>query len=158
MPRLTLALIAATTIAVAGCGSSSSDTVTGGGGASTPSGGAVSTTGGSSGGDTSGGADSTDAKQPPSATNGGSLPAKVARVSLQGSKFVPGTITVKKGQKILWQNDDPFDHDVTANKGATFRSGTLKAGETYTYTPKKTGTITYRSKLQRGMTGTIVVK
>lgn len=158
MTRLILALIATTAIVVAGCGSSSNDAVTGGGSSTTPSGGAASTTGGGSAPSGGGSSNPADATKPPSATNSGSLPPKVGRVSLQGSKFVPKTITVKKGQKILWQNDDPFNHDVTAAKGATFKSGILAAGETYTYTPKKTGTITYRSKLQRGMTGTIVVK
>ncbi len=160
MPRLLLTLAATTTIAIAGCGSddsSSSGTVTNGGSdtsASSPRGSSGSTGG-------SGGSSTSSAATPPptpAATNSGSLPTEVARVSIQDSALDPKSLTVKQGQKILWQNDDPFDHDVTADKGASFKSGTLKPGETYTFTPKTTGTISYRSKRQSGVTGTIVVK
>ncbi|WP_354702187.1 hypothetical protein DSM112329_02541 [Paraconexibacter sp. AEG42_29] len=73
-------------------------------------------------------------------------------------KYVPQTVTVKKGQKIVWTNPQgSTTHDV---KGLDddFRSDELKRGDTFTYTADKTGLIDYECTIHPGMLGTIIVQ
>jgi plastocyanin len=86
------------------------------------------------------------------ATGGGGV-----NVSMKNIKFVPMEIQAKVGQKITWTNDDPVAHTVTAQKGADFDSGTVNSGGTFSFTPKKAGTIDYVCTIHPGQTGTITV-
>src|SRR5204863_10205545 len=67
----------------------------------------------------------------------------VLRVSIKDIKFVPHDVVLRVGQKIRWANNDKVAHNVTATKGATLEYGNPDGGDTYSYTPRKTGTITY---------------
>ncbi len=138
----TLACLALTGAAVAGCG---------GGGAGTGAGTASST----------GAADgkATPSSKPAKA-GGGSATAKggTVQVAAKNIRFVPANITVKKGQTIKWTNKDPVAHNVTADSGASFHSGTLSAGQTYTFTPTKAGKIHYYCTIHgQQQSGTITV-
>jgi plastocyanin len=64
---------------------------------------------------------------------------------------------VKVGQKIEWTNDDSVPHNVTAQSGASFQSKTFGQGGTYSFTPKKAGTIQYVCTIHPGMNGTLTV-
>jgi plastocyanin len=79
------------------------------------------------------------------------------KVSMKNIKFVPMEIHAKVGQKIMWTNDDPVAHTVTAQKGADFDSGTVNSGGTFSFTPKKPGTIDYLCTIHPGQTGKITV-
>jgi plastocyanin len=96
----------------------------------------------------------------PATTQATSTPAAAAgevKVSMKQIKFVPETITAKVGQTIKWTNDDPFAHTVTAKTGATFDSGPVNAGATYTFKPTKAGTIDYVCTIHPNQTGKITV-
>jgi plastocyanin len=80
-----------------------------------------------------------------------------ATVSMKNIKFMPQDLTVKAGQRITWTNDDPVAHTVTAKKGADFDSGTINSGGTFSFTPRKAGTIDYVCTIHPGQTGTITV-
>jgi len=93
------------------------------------------------------------------ATAGGSTGATAGvKVTIKNIKFVPERITVKRGQKITWTNEDAFAHTVTARSGATFDSGQVDAGKTFEFTPTKSGTIGYVCTIHPGQVGTIIVQ
>ena len=85
-------------------------------------------------------------------------PASPGTVAMKDVEFVPDRLTVKVGQKVTWRNDDALDHNVVAQTGARFQSRAFGRGGTYTFTPKKPGTIAYVCTLHPGMDGKIVVK
>jgi plastocyanin len=82
----------------------------------------------------------------------------VLRVTIKNIKFVPHDVVVRVGQKIRWVNSDKVAHNVTAKKGGSFASDNLDAGDTFSFTPKKTGTISYVCTIHPGQTGTIIVR
>lgn len=80
------------------------------------------------------------------------------RVSMVGTSFSPNKLTVNVGDKITWRNDSDLPHNVVAESGATFKSSTFEKGGTFTFTPKKAGTIKYQCTIHSGMTGEITVQ
>src|SRR3954468_2359888 len=100
---------------------------------------------------------STAAGSPPPAA--GSQPgAAPGAVSMKGLRFHPDQTTVRVGQKVTWTNDDNVVHNVTATGGAKFMSQAYGPGKTYSFTPRKGGTISYVCTLHPGMNGKLVVK
>lgn len=91
-----------------------------------------------------------------------SIPAGVG--ANQSLNFQPATITVVIGinNTIAWTNGDSVTHTVTSTSGptgASFDSGNIAAGATYTHTFTAAGTYSYRCNYHPSwMTGTIVVK
>jgi plastocyanin len=98
-------------------------------------------------------------KKSSSSTAAGSPPAAApGAVSMKGLRFHPDNTTVRVGQKVTWTNDDSVDHNVTATKGAKFMSQAFGGGKTYSFTPRKPGTISYVCTLHPGMAGKLIVK
>ena len=88
-------------------------------------------------------------------SEGGSPPGAV---SMKGLRFHPDSTTVRVGEKVTWTNDENVDHNVTATKGAKFKSQAFGSGKTYSFTPTKAGTIDYVCTLHPGMVGKLIVK
>lgn len=88
---------------------------------------------------------------------GGAIAAQPAAVEMKNVKFVPATIRVKAGQKITWTNKDGFAHNVTSTSGEKISSGNIDGGGTFSFTPKKAGTIAYVCTLHANQSGTITV-
>jgi len=120
--------VAAALVALTGCGSSSSSSSSSTPAASTP-------------------ATTTAA---PAATGG-------AAVTMQNIAFAPPVISVKVGQTVTWTNQDSVDHNVTATKGATFKSDNFGKGGTFTWKADKAGTVSYVCTIHPGMDGKIIV-
>src|SRR3954452_7304379 len=93
----------------------------------------------------------------PAPASGGGGGGGGVSISMKNTAFSPTSQTVKVGQKITWTNDDPFDHNVTATSGATFKSKNFGQGGTYTFTATKAGTIKYVCTIHPGMDGTLTV-
>src|SRR3954451_12324380 len=89
-----------------------------------------------------------------SSSKGGSPPGAV---SMKGLRFHPDQTTVRVGQKVTWTNDDNVDHNVTSAGGAKFMSQAFGHGKTYSFTPRKAGTIKYVCTLHPGMNGRLTV-
>ena len=93
-----------------------------------------------------------------------SAAAAPTSVDLKDLKFSPATITVAAGTTVTWHNKDSFDHTVSA-EDASFESGNLAGGGTWTHTFSAPGTYTYYCKphssggsgSHTGMTAKIVV-
>ena len=77
--------------------------------------------------------------------------------------FLPPVQTIKRGQQILWTNDDKFAHNVTSgtiDKGmdGEFESGRIMAGATFIHTFDEAGEYPYYSVFHPWQTGKIIVK
>jgi len=105
------------------------------------------------GGGGGGGASSTSGSTPTTAAKSGGA----VTVSMKNIAFNPASITAKVGQKVTWTNDDSVPHNVIARSGATFASATFGPGGSFSFTPKKAGTINYVCTIHPGMVGKIVV-
>lgn len=72
-----------------------------------------------------------------------------------------GSVTVKKGTRVTWTNNDTAPHTVTSTQGGvangTFESGNLNSGSSFTFTFDTPGTYTYICKYHPSMKGTIIV-
>ena len=86
------------------------------------------------------------------------VPNPPGTVVMQDVEFLPGRLTVKIGEKVTWRNAESLDHNVVARSGTRFRSRAFGQGGTYTFTPRKPGTIDYVCTLHPGMDGQLVVK
>lgn len=79
-------------------------------------------------------------------------------VVMKDVEFTPDRLTVAVGEKVTWRNDETLDHNVVAQAGAKFQSRAFGQGGTYSFTPRKPGTIDYVCTLHPGMDGQIVVE
>jgi plastocyanin len=78
-------------------------------------------------------------------------------VVMEGLAVAPATLTVAKGDTVVWVNKDPFPHTATA-QDKSFDSKEIAAGKSWRFTPKKSGTFPYVCTLHPTMKGTLVVK
>ena len=77
-------------------------------------------------------------------------------VIIDSVRYKPDTITVRRGDTVVWVNQDPFPHTVTA-KGV-FGSHEIPAGKSWKYTPRKAGEYIYVCTLHPTMKGTLKVE
>lgn len=73
-------------------------------------------------------------------------------------RFVPSNMTVKVGQAIRWDWQDPnVQHSVTSDDGTTFDSCLQNQGHNFTVTFSTAGAISYHCTIHPLMVGTITV-
>lgn len=77
-------------------------------------------------------------------------------VAIQNFTFSPQSLTVKKGDTVVWTNKDSAGHTVTGNMGGP-ASQTIPKNGTYSYTFNNVGTFAYHCSIHPTMTGTVVV-
>jgi plastocyanin len=83
------------------------------------------------------------------------MPATHA-VTIQNFSFNPASITIKKGDTVVWTNKDPMGHTVTGNNGGP-ASQTISTNGTYSFTFNDVGTFGYHCSIHPSMKGTVVV-
>ena len=105
-----------------------------------------------------GSSDAQKTKQGSSGGGGGSGSAGGAKVSMEGIKFNPASVTVKAGDKVTWTNKDSVGHDVTGDNFKSGDSGGMQNGDTFSQTFDKTGTFDYVCTVHPGMKGSVTVK
>jgi plastocyanin len=87
-----------------------------------------------------------------------SQPTATDSVTIKDLAFSPQNITVKKGTKVTWTNQDSTSHTVTETDGKNGpSSSTLSNGQSYSFTFNETGTFAYHCSIHNEMTGTVVV-
>jgi plastocyanin len=80
-------------------------------------------------------------------------------VHINGFKFNPETITVKKGSEVTFVNEDSAPHTVTPAKGANFEGiSRLLKTETGTIKFDTAGKQQYYCAIHPSMKGTVIVK
>jgi plastocyanin len=81
----------------------------------------------------------------------------VHTVTIDGFEFRPASITVNRGDTIVWRNADPVPHTATA-KDAALDSGDIGAGQAFRFTATKPGRFDYVCALHSTMKGTLIVR
>jgi len=79
-----------------------------------------------------------------------------AKVEIVDFEFVPSTVTVQEGGKVIWQNKDAEEHTATLDDGS-FDTGELAEGKLKSESFKEPGTYTYYCELHPEMTGMVEV-
>jgi amicyanin len=83
--------------------------------------------------------------------------SQTPEVSISNFAFSPTDITVKKGTKVTWTNNDSVAHTVTADSGKGPDSELLQNGQTYSFTFNEVGTFNYHCTPHPQMHGTVTV-
>jgi plastocyanin len=83
--------------------------------------------------------------------------AATSAVNIQGSAFVPPTVTVKVGDIVTWTNRDAVGHTTTSDAPG-WDSGVLVTGGSFSHPFMVAGTFTYHCAIHLFMTGTVVVQ
>jgi len=79
-----------------------------------------------------------------------------AKVEIVDFEFVPSTVTIQEGGKVIWQNKDSEEHTATLDDGS-FDTGLLAEGKLESESFKEPGTYPYYCDLHPEMTGTVEV-
>ncbi|WDT93772.1 cupredoxin domain-containing protein [Thermoleophilum album] len=114
---------------------------------------------GCGGNDENGGTTGTATSPATNAARGGTV-----EVAMKNIRFQPEKVTVRRGTRIVWVNDDSVAHDVhkVSGPGADFASGPaggMQPGDKYEIRVTQPGTIKYVCELHKPyMAGEITVK
>lgn len=87
------------------------------------------------------------------------VPGAAVDVSVRNFAFDPSSVEVGSNAPVVWTVAEGT-HEIAATDGAQFDSGTLGAGNTFTWSPDFSGsrTVSYQCKIHPSqMTGTIEV-
>lgn len=79
-------------------------------------------------------------------------------VSIIDFGFAPDPVTVNVGDTVTWTNTGQATHTATSDDGATFDSGFLNPGDSFSLTFTQAGVYTYHCNVHAFMTGTITVQ
>ncbi len=82
---------------------------------------------------------------------------KVHRVTIDAMKFSPDVLEVKVGERIVWENKDPFPHNIASSDGK-IRSPAIGSTKTWEFIPLKKGIYPYVCSLHPMMKATLIVK
>lgn len=81
----------------------------------------------------------------------------VHRVSIQQMRYVPATLELRAGDKIVWVNEDIFPHTVTA-ADKSLDSGLMTAKQSWSWVAGEKGEHPYVCTYHPTMKGTVIVK
>jgi plastocyanin len=81
--------------------------------------------------------------------------AGFTQVDIRGSAYLPGSINIRVGQKVSWNNEDQVPHTVTAD-GLTFGKQ-LPTGAVFNFAFVKPGNFPYHCAIHPNMRGAVVV-
>ena len=78
------------------------------------------------------------------------------KVGIDNFTFNPGTITVRVGTKVEWENNDDIPHSIVESTGK-FHSAALDTDDKFSFTFTQAGTFDYFCGLHPYMVGKVVV-
>ena len=79
----------------------------------------------------------------------------IVTVSIKDFKFNPAVITITKGTKVIWVNEDSAPH--TATSEGSFDSGILSKGQSFSHIFNEAGTFDYKCSIHPSMKGKVTV-
>lgn len=83
----------------------------------------------------------------------------VHTIVIEGMRFIPQTLEVRRGDTVVWRNKDPFPHTATAEGSAGGPvSPPIAAGASWRFKAATPGRYPYLCTIHRTMTATLVVK
>ena len=77
-------------------------------------------------------------------------------IAVDGMQFQPATVTVKRGDKVVWQNKDIVPHTATA--AGKFDSRNIAVNRNWSWTAKAPGRYDYVCTYHPTMKGSLVVQ
>jgi plastocyanin len=77
-------------------------------------------------------------------------------VEIRASEFYPQSLTVEKGEKIIWVNEDTSPHTVTSLDGE-LKSPIIPPNQTYYHVFDKEGKFSYNCSLRPILHGEVIV-
>ena len=83
--------------------------------------------------------------------------AKEHKVSIEGVKYSPKELKIKKGDTVVWTNADDRDHTVTADDDS-FKSKKIASGDTYERKFAKAGKYKYHCDYHPRMKAVVTVE
>ena len=83
--------------------------------------------------------------------------AQQASVQIKDFQFTPSKVTIKVGGTVTWTNEGSSVHTVTADD-ASFDSGQLQKGKTFSRTFDSTGTFSYHCSIHSSMKAQVIVE
>lgn len=92
--------------------------------------------------------------QPTDNTQANTAP-KTVNISIKNFSFNPATLNIKKGDTVVWVNNDSVPHQIA---GGSFQGNPMSNGQSFSFTFTSTGTFDYRCQIHPSMTGKIVVE
>ena len=82
---------------------------------------------------------------------------RIHTVIIEGLRYRPQVIVVRRGERVRWINEDPIPHTVTAIGGG-FDSHSIPPEGSWTYVPAKTGEYDYACTFHPTMKGKLQVR
>lgn len=79
-------------------------------------------------------------------------------IVISGFAFNPSSLTINKGDIVVWTNQDSVAHTVTSDSGSELSSSQISTGTTYSHTFNTAGTYNYHCSIHTSMKGTITVQ
>lgn len=87
----------------------------------------------------------------------GAASAATHTIVMDGTAFAPASVTVAQGDRVVWQNKDPFPHTATSRDGS-FDSKGVAPGKSWSFVADRKGTFEYVCSFHPTMKGTLVVQ
>lgn len=78
-------------------------------------------------------------------------------IAIEAMRFVPATLSVKRGDRVTWVNKDLVPHTATASAKA-FDSGSIAPGGSWTYVATEAGTQAYVCAFHPTMKGEVSIR
>jgi plastocyanin len=79
-------------------------------------------------------------------------------VEIQGFAFSPKDLVIAPGTTVKWINLDAAPHTASTTSDATFDSGTLSQGESFSFTFDSVGSFPYQCDIHTSMKGSVTVE
>ena len=87
----------------------------------------------------------------------GAASASARSVVIENMQFAPATLQVRRGERIVWTNQDLVPHTVTARDGS-FDSHAIAPGASWSLVASKTGAVDYACLYHPAMVAHLVVR
>lgn len=85
-----------------------------------------------------------------------SRPATTHEVTIRALDYLPAVLKVRRNDIIVWRNQDPFPHTVTAR--GVFDSGSIGEGNIWRFIARRRGSFHYLCTFHPNMKGTLDVE
>ena len=79
-------------------------------------------------------------------------------IEISGFAFLPASLTISRGDIVIWTNEDSTPHTITSDSGDELDSETFRKGETYSHTFNEIGSFDYHCAIHPNMKGEIIVE
>jgi plastocyanin len=81
-------------------------------------------------------------------------------VTIKNFAFSPATLTVAKGTKVTWMNEDSTPHQIASDSGSavSFSGPAIPQGQSYSFTFNTAGEFSYHCAIHPSMLGKIIVQ